>query len=538
MKRMVTKDWLRALILISLSLLYLYLLATPINLATADLGRFIKNGELIFSGNFEILTKNFYSYTYPDFPFVNHHWGTGALFYLFYQGLGFTGLSLIFSSISLVTFLLFFSTALSKSNFYISLLVSIILLPLLVYRNEIRPEMFSYLFMGIFLWALNKYIEDKISSTKLFLLSFTSLIWINLHIFFFFGLFLIGVFFVESLADWLVNKTPEALKKIKSLGFLGIVSLVLSFLNPAGVEGVLHPLRIYGNYGYRVLEEQSIPFLDKVIQLPVLIYFKLALGLLILSWVVWIYLLGRRYFKEKFSARGILKNILENRKITDLSLSAVFAYLGWIMLRNFTISALFFLPIIASNLKDLRPGEYTKSEFSKYLIIPAAAVLFIFLLVLSPGYWENRPSGIGLMPGVERAGEFFKENSLKGPIFNNYDIGGYLIYFLYPKEKVFVDNRPEVYPADFFTKTYIPMQEDQQIWEAKSKEYNFNSIFFYRQDLTPWAQKFLIARVKDPGWAAVFVDNYNIIFLKRNEQNMELIRKYELPKEMFKANRD
>jgi hypothetical protein len=80
------------------------------------------------------------------------------------------------------------------------------------------------------------------------------------------------------------------------------------------------------------------------------------------------------------------------------------------------------------------------------------------------------------------------------------------------------------------------MQEDEAIWKIKSEEYNFNSIFFYRQDLTPWAQKFLLARIKDPQWAPVFVDNYNIIFLKRNELNDELIKKYELPKEMFGIN--
>ena len=395
--------------------------------------------------------------------------------------------------------------------------------------------MFSYLFMGIVLWLLNKYSENKISSKKVFLLVPIAIIWINFHIYFFFGLFLIGIFWVESLFEWLNSRKPEQLDKVKILGLIGILSFSVSFLNPAGAEGVFHPFKVYENYGYRVLEEQSIPFLDKVIKLPVLIYFKLALIVLIFSWGYWAYLLIHKYLKRSLSFSEVLKNIRGNRKVSDLILSIIFAYLGWIMLRNFTISALFFLPVIASNLKDLRLGEYTEGAYSKYLVIPAATVLFIFLLVLSPAYWENRSSGIGLLPEVERAGEFFKENNLKGPIFNNYDIGGYLIYELFPEEKVFVDNRPEVYPTDFFTKTYIPMQEGEQIWKQKLAEYNFNSIFFYRQDLTPWAQQFLITRIKDPEWAAVFVDNYNIIFLKRNEQNVELIKKYELPKNIFKT---
>ena len=120
-----------------------------------------------------------------------------------------------------------------------------------------------------------------------------------------------------------------------------------------------------------------------------------------------------------------------------------------------------------------------------------------------------------------------------GPIFNDYDIGGYLLFHLFPKEKVFIDNRPEVYPADFFEKTYIPMQEDETIWEENQQKYGFNAIFFSINDATPWAQKFLIERVKDNEWAPVFVDNYAIIFVKRTEANKGIIEKFEIPKEKF-----
>jgi len=51
--------------------------------------------------------------------------------------------------------------------------------------------------------------------------------------------------------------------------------------------------------------------------------------------------------------------------------------------------------------------------------------------------------------------------------------------------------------------------------------------------MTPWAQQFLIARVKDPEWAPVFVDEQTIIFLKRNASNAPVISRFELPKSMF-----
>jgi hypothetical protein len=58
--------------------------------------------------------------------------------------------------------------------------------------------------------------------------------------------------------------------------------------------------------------------------------------------------------------------------------------------------------------------------------------------------------------------------NLKGPIFNNFDIGSYLIFRLYNKSlpagrQVFVDGRPEAYPASFFQITYILMQQDPKL---------------------------------------------------------------------------
>ncbi|MBI3232377.1 MAG: hypothetical protein HYZ51_04865 [Candidatus Doudnabacteria bacterium] len=71
-------------------------------------------------------------------------------------------------------------------------------------------------------------------------------------------------------------------------------------------------------------------------------------------------------------------------------------------------------------------------------------------------------------------------------------------------------------------------------WQALDSKYNFNAIFFSLRDLTPWGQAFLISRVKDPAWAPVFADGYSIIFLKKNLQNLELVKKYLLPPEMFR----
>jgi len=125
------------------------------------------------------------------------------------------------------------------------------------------------------------------------------------------------------------------------------------------------------------------------------------------------------------------------------------------------------------------------------------------------------------------------KNNIQGPLFNDFDIGGYAIFYLYPKLRPFTDNRPEAYPAKFFTETYVPMQTDEKIWAVKQKEYGFNVLLYSFQDRAPWAVPFIIQRLVDPAWAPVFTDDYAIVFVRRNEQNAALIKKFEIPKDRF-----
>ncbi|MDO8461153.1 MAG: hypothetical protein Q7S38_01780, partial [bacterium] len=45
----------------------------PIQSITQDLGRHLLAGQIIFETQ-EIPKTNLFSYAYPDFSFINHHW--------------------------------------------------------------------------------------------------------------------------------------------------------------------------------------------------------------------------------------------------------------------------------------------------------------------------------------------------------------------------------------------------------------------------------------------------------------------------------
>ncbi|MEK9174878.1 MAG: hypothetical protein AAB725_02825, partial [Patescibacteria group bacterium] len=161
----------------------------------------------------------------------------------------------------------------------------------------------------------------------------------------------------------------------------------------------------------------------------------------------------------------------------------------------------------------------------------AITTLILVILIILSGelgtlYPKSQNLQLGLEKDNEKALEFFRENKLTGPIFNNYDIGGYLIYGLPTGEKVFTDNRPEAYPTDFFASTYIPMQTSKKTWDEKSALYKFNAIIFSYRDYTPWGQAFFARILEDPEWKTVFADSRVVILLKNNEINKDIIAKY------------
>ena len=142
-------------VFLTILVFYGSLLLHKINLpAAVDLPRQIKIGETILQGNFDILYKNIYSYTEPEQTFYNHHWFSGVIFYLLFQLIGWNGLVIFKVIVFLAAFTLVFLTALKKADFWLVSAISLPAIFILRERTGLRPEVFSYLFIAIYLYLL------------------------------------------------------------------------------------------------------------------------------------------------------------------------------------------------------------------------------------------------------------------------------------------------------------------------------------------------------------------------------------------------
>lgn len=516
---------LRLAVVAALALADALCLCRPINLTRVDLGRHLKNGQLLVQALRQgdaglwhsVLHSNHYAMTTPDFGVVNHHWLTGVIFHLTEVAFGFEGLSGLLLLLSVASFLLLFHVARRRGGFGMAVLLSVLLIPVLAERYEVRPEAFSLLFASLYVLVLEGHAAQRWRRPVLWVLPLCQLLWANLHIYFVFGLFLITCFLLEALARAETRRTRAPALAV-TLGATALASLC----TPFGLDGLLFPFQILNNYGYQILENQTVFFLqDRGLGTPAFLPFKVASALLVASATA---ALLRRNGRFPLAASLI---------------GLVFCGLAWWALRNFAIFAAMALPATAwcagvafpslVFLRDARArGAYAMMLGALTLLVATRQAPALWTL------WRSSPPALGLCSGVNDAAIFFRQAGLRGPVFNNYDNGAYLIYHLHPDWRVFTDNRPEAYPETFFREVYIPLQDDEVVWQRREHSEPFNVIFFSHRDQTPWAQKFLVARLQDPSWAPVFADGFSIILLRRTVANDPIIQRYLVPQQRFR----
>lgn len=497
-----------------------------------DLGRHIKLGEIIWNTK-QVPTTNLFSYTNSDFPFINTHWLFEVLAYFFSRTIGIYALLILKIIIILLSVWLIVKT-IPKKNQLLLLPIGFIFFHVLRERLELRPEIFSFLFTALTLFILNRFNQmsadrgtfDK--NKSIFLLPVIQLLWINTHIYFFIGLILQAIYIIDIGYHQLHTQASPGRLKILLLVF--VLSATVSLINPNGLSGVFYPLNVTENYGYTIAENQTIFLLESIgFTNPNFIFVKFAVGICALSVLV-------AFLRRKFEPVNILLVVLP----VSLALMNV---------RSFPYLVFLALPSVLAN--------FGLTKFKLFPPLSAAICILLFLesfFYLNGAYYKytdnQHQPGVTLVESARGAMDFVIQNDLPAPIYNNFDIGSYIIYRGYlpagrqgPKYRVFVDGRPEGYPKEFFQDIYIPAQSDYSKFKALGEKYQFKTVLFSHTDQTPWAKIFLQEIFKDQPWKLVYVDNFMVVLVKGEilkEKNLAEVDLSKLsPREYnFKNHRD
>lgn len=471
-----------------------------------DVGRHLKLGEIIWETK-SVPDTNLFSYTEPDHSFINHHWLSEVILYGVTKVGGLKALILV-KTIVLTAMLVILVWTARKRSWVVLALSFVVSLVLLFMRTEPRPEIFSYFLLAVFLTIIYRSREST-NNSGLWLLPFFQLFWVNLHIYFFVGLAVYGFFLLERL----VNRQLTRKELVVGL-LMGLTALA----NPSGWRGALYPLLILEDYAYGVMENEPISALLRYgLSQALIFYFFIISAMAAGSFIGGHYKMWRK-------------------KIFDGLLLAFLIYLAFRMQRNVALYAVGIFPLLALNFPS---GSKKEGAVLRWLARLAGVGMILVLMAgigaiktnrLYAQIDSSRRFGWGVSLAAEEGVKFVKDNQLQGFVFNNFEIGSFLIWKLYPSQKVFVDGRPEAYSEEFFNNILKPMLSDQAQWERQSKAYQINYIFFNHNNLSDNAQEFLRRINKDAGWRLVFLNETVVIYVKNNSSNRRVVADHGINK--------
>ncbi len=110
----------------------------------------------------------------------------------------------------------------------------------------------------------------------------------------------------------------------------------------------------------------------------------------------------------------------------------------------------------------------------------------------------------------------FRNAHLKGRLFNDYDLGGYLIWKLYPEQEVFIDGRLIEFGADMVRDSFYYWKPE--VWQRLETQYGFTAAVIPMEQY--YAAQHLDSR---NDWVLVYWDDGALVYVKDVPENRAVI---------------
>lgn len=457
-----------------------------------DFGWHLRTGEYIVTTS-SIPRTDFFSYTAAGEPWITHEWLTQTIIYLLYQTGGIIALVFFFALVATATFWLLYLRCEGKPYLaaFVVLFAALAAAPLW----GIRPQSFALLLTSVFLYILDRYRRSN-SWPVLLWLPPLMLVWVNGHASFPLGPFLILMYLIGELAEqWLAwNGANQTTARPLPLAGVFLACLILVPINPNGVELYLYPFQTLTSRVMQAnIQEWRSPDFHELALQP-------FLWMLISTW-------------------GALALARKRIGLTELFLLVGFTFAALGSMRQIPIWTLIAAPVLAAALSDVLarlPGKSkldTNEHPSRALQILNSIILVVIalaaLLRVTDTALKQDAAEREYYPVAAVA--WLREQNHRGPLFNLYDWGGYLIWKLYPTERVFIDGRADLYSlnGDHVIREYVAAINGSLNWRASLDQYNVRLV------LIPPDTPLTTLLTGDPQWHQVYADETAVIFQRK-----------------------
>jgi len=265
------RSYLIALIALFFLLLIGYFIAWPIVMTDTDLWYHLSGGRYFWQTG-TIARDAFFSYITPPKSWYNYYWLFQTVVYKIFQWTDYYGLialrCLLYFLTALFICLSFVRRHENRTELLLGLFLFVACAIVILYRElTVRPHLFSYLFIAVFLYIL------EFKRDKIWLLPLLGIFWSNVHGIEYPVMFLIVFAYLAEIYWRQFRKIPTGDATGKKENWLLISVFYTIFITPGVIELVQTPFSVsFQNAAYQhlyVSELIPIPFRNFFIFAPV-----------------------------------------------------------------------------------------------------------------------------------------------------------------------------------------------------------------------------------------------------------------------------
>jgi len=482
-------------------------------LGDCDTGWHIRTGEWIIS-NHLVPTHDVFSFSKPGDVWFAWEWLSDVVFAGLNGMWGLRGVVLLSILLLSATFAALFLLVRRRANPVTAILVTVVAALASSIHWLARPHLFTLLFVILFYAALERVREGQTRWGRLpylALLPVATILWTNLHGGFFVGIALVGTYGAGELAEMALTANREergpAWQRAKRYFACAAACLAASLINPYTYHLHMHVIEYLRD---PFIQQHITEFLTLSFHHPSAIFFEVMLWLSAVA-VFW------------YARRG---------RYTEPLLVLAFGHMALLAARNIPIFVMVAAPPVAglvqawlNGLPESELAQWVRRAAAKYNqmaartaetdqiprwhAVSALGVAMVAALLFAPA------------PAQRFRAEFdpqsFPAKAIKAlqgmpepRIFTEDQWGDYLIWRLYPSDKVFVDGRSDYYGKAFEEK-YSDVLNVKYNWESILSGFDVDTI------LLPTKAPLSGALKESSRWRVVYDDGVALIFRSREK---------------------
>jgi hypothetical protein len=467
----------------------------------------LKMGEIILAER-AIPRFDAFSFTVTGNLFIVQNWLSEVILYGVYRCGGYELLlflnALIFISVIFIVYRLCLQLS---QNLWASVLAATVVA--LGIASNLRPQIFSFMLFALFYSILASHYSS--GGRRIYWLPVLMLFWVNTHGAFVLGLGLIGIYLLVEAIDYRMDSLKGLSRShggLFGLASVLLLSILATLVNPEG----------YGVYDYiiTVVNDPSSQLFVMEWQPPAI---KTIGGILM-------------FFLPFFLTMVALVLSEKRPSLIDLTLFACFSIFALTAVRNCAWFLMIVGPILARYLalvpwanlastlwrgnRTKKMGmEITSTQKMRGINLAVAALLIVLVVVKSP-WWRSQYLGDSLLKAEIPVGavDYIEQNDLRGNIFHLQGYGDYMLWRLWPKQKVFFDGRVHIYGEEF-VRAYLEIMQGID-WEERLSKQNIRFVLLPK-DNTEKGARGLIGKIRhSSSWKLLFEDENSVLWEKRD----------------------